>query len=154
MGKKVELTNVELINLVQGCNLIQSEFELIASLDFRITKIINTLQPHVKEYQDAIEKVRSKYRVEVEDDNDNNESDDEPEVKGNEEKPEQKYKIEEGKEEEFRDEVKKLDDEKVEIQLPTTIHIDDFVDEDGKQLKFKNKKLGGVTYLIDPIIEV
>lgn len=146
MGKNVELTNVELANLLQGCNLIQSKFDLIASLDFRMTKIINTLNPHIEEYQEAVNKVRKKYRAEID------EESDEPEVKGNEEEP--KFKVKEGKEEEFKEELEKLDKEKVEIQIPTVFHIDDFVDEEGKQLKFKEKKLGGITYLIDPIIEV
>lgn len=156
MGKRVELTNVELLNLLQGCNLIQTKFDLIASIDFRFTKIINTIQPHVKEYQEAVQKVREQYRVEVEEDEKevDEEESDEPKVEGADEKQEPEYKIKEGKEEEFQEEVKKLDEEKVELQLPTTFHIDDFVDAEGKQLKFKDEKLGGITYLIDPVIVV
>lgn len=146
MGKKVNLTNVEIINLMQGCNLIQSKFDLIASLDFRMTKIINTIQPHVKEYQEAIDKIKEKYRKKDDDDSDK------PKVKGDDSKSD--FEVEEGKEDEYKKEIEKLDDEKVEFQLPTTFHIEDFVDEDGKQLRFKEENLGGVTYLIDPIIVV
>ena len=151
MGKKVELNNVEIFNVVQGCNMIQKNFDLITSLDFKVTKINKTLSPHVEDYQEKVESLKKKFAKKDEDGTMVTEKDenDREIIVFQEAEGEEKS----GKEK-FEEEVKKLEDEKIEVHLPTILKFDDFVDENGKYLKFKEKGLGGVTYMIDPIVEL
>lgn len=146
MSKVVKLTNTEIENVINACNRLMNEFDFIVSLDFKLTKIITTLQPHYKDYNDKIGEYKEEFA----------EKDEEGKIKTKENDQNQEI-IDFGDDENleaYSKKVEELRDQEVEVTLPITIRFDDFVDEQGRELKFSSdKNLRGATFALEPIIE-
>ena len=142
MGKKLTLTNVEMLNIFRGSQLIQNSMDLIVPLDFKFTKVVNTLKPHVDEYQEKINKLKDKYAEKEEDGSFKI-------IKEEGKNDKLSFETKE-KEKKFHEDIDQLDQSEMEIHLPVIFKISDFVDENGKPLKI-NK---GLSYMISEIVEM